>query len=154
MFGQFSDMETLWAEAGQRELAKLQQLADDIPAGLPLGERIERFATSRARVLEALLPVMRAVRLREPTSPQLLANRAVYIKVGDDEVKRVFATELARLDEARRRPLLDALHLAAAGSSWEVLRHDRGLDEAGAREVVHSTLTALLAHCTPEPESP
>lgn len=151
VYGQFSDMETLWAEAGQRELANLQKLADDIPPTLPLAERIDRFAASRARVLEALLPVMRAARLREPTSPQLLANRTVFIKVGDDEVSRIFATELAPLDDAGRRRLLDAVYLATGGPAWEVLRHDRGLDESGARDVVRSTLAAVLAPFTRDP---
>jgi TetR/AcrR family transcriptional regulator of autoinduction and epiphytic fitness len=145
VFGHFSDMETLWAEAGQRELAKLEQLADPIDRDRPLLERVQLFATSRARVLEALLPVMRAARLREPTSPQLMANRALFIRVGEDEVRHVFGAELARLDDGGRRRLLDALYVAAAGPAWEVLRHDRGLDQDAARAVLEFTLLALLA---------
>ena len=144
VFGHFSDMETLWAEAGQRELDKLGRLADEVPPDLPLSERIDRFAASRARVLEALLPVMRAARLREPTSPQLTANRTLFIEVGDDEVRRVFATELAPLEQDEQRALLDALYIAAAGPAWEVLRHDRGLPVDAAEAVVRRTLRALL----------
>lgn len=144
VFGHFSDMETLWAEAGLRELALLERLADAVPADLPLAERIERFAASRARVLERLLPVARAARLREPTSPALLANRELFIAVGDREAAGVFATELAALDEAGRRRLLDMLYVAAAGPTWEVLRHDRGLSPEQAQDVVRATLTALL----------
>ena len=92
VFGHFSDMETLWAEAGQRELAALVELADDIPADLPLAERLERFAASRARVLEKLLPVMRAVRLREPSSPALAANRVLFIAAGEDATHLVVAS--------------------------------------------------------------
>jgi AcrR family transcriptional regulator len=98
VFGHFSDMETLWAEAGQRELAKLEGLAEVIDPDLPLAERIDRFSASRGRVLEALMPVMRAARLREPSSPQLLKNRELYNKVGDDEVAGV----RARARPARR----------------------------------------------------
>jgi hypothetical protein len=54
-------------------------------------------------VLEALMPVMRAARLREPTSPQLLKNRELYNKVGDDEVLQVFARELGPLGETAVR---------------------------------------------------
>lgn len=145
VFGHFSDMETLWAEAGQRELVRLQQLADVIAPALPLEDRIARFAASRARVLERLLPVMRAARLREPTSPALMANRALFISVGDQEVREVFATELAGLPDDAARRLLDTVYLAAAGPTWEVLRHDRGLDREQAEQVVRQTLTALLA---------
>lgn len=144
VFGHFCDMETLWAEAGLRELEKLGRLAGPVPPDLPLAERIERFAASRARVLEALMPVMRAARLREPTSPQLAQNRAMFIQVGDDEVRSVFRTELAPLDDGAQRALLDALYVAAAGPTWEVLRHDRDLDVAAAQAVVRRTLTALL----------
>src|SRR5688500_19715587 len=59
VFGHFSDLETLWAEAGTRELDKLSALTVPVPVELPLAERIALFSASRARTLEALLPVMR-----------------------------------------------------------------------------------------------
>ena len=144
VFGHFSDMETLWAEAGQRELVKLSHLVVPVDPDLPLAERIELYCTSRGRVLEALLPVMRAARLREPTSPQLLKNRQLYIEVGDAEVSEVFATELSALDDAAQRRCLDALYLVSAASAWESLRHDRGLSPEGAVEVVRHGVTCVL----------
>jgi len=149
VFGHFSDMETLWVEAGQRELEALSELADDVPPDLPLAERVGRFAASRARVLEKLLPVMRAARLREPSSPTLRRNRALYVAVGDEEAARVFAAELAGRDEAGRRRLLDGVFVAAGGPTWEALRHDRGLTVAAAQEHVRRHLTALL-----DPDAP
>ncbi|TAL21540.1 MAG: TetR/AcrR family transcriptional regulator, partial [Frankiales bacterium] len=126
VFGHFSDMETLWAEAGQRELDKLGSLATPVDPALPLEQRIELFCSSRARVLEALLPVMRAARLREPSSAQLQRNRELFIAAGDAEVREAFAPELAAMDAPRRAACLDALYLAAGGPSWDALRHDRG----------------------------
>ena len=145
VFGHFSDMETLWAEAGQRELAKLEGLADVIDPGLPLQERIERFSTSRGRVLEALMPVMRAARLREPSSPQLLKNRELYNRVGDDEVLLVFAQELDPLDATARARTLDALYLCSAAAAWEALRHDRGLSVEDATSVMRRLVGAVLS---------
>jgi TetR/AcrR family transcriptional regulator, regulator of autoinduction and epiphytic fitness len=144
VFGHFSDMETLWVEAGQRELQALTDLADEIPPDLPLSERIARFAVSRARVLEKLLPVARAARLREPSSPALAANRVMFIAAGDAEAAAVFAAELDGRDAAARARLLDAVFVAAGGPTWEVLRHDRGLTPADAEAHVARTLTALL----------
>jgi AcrR family transcriptional regulator len=144
VFGHFSDLETLWAQAGARELARLRGLADDVPHDLPLEERIVRFAASRARVLERLLPVMRAARLREPTSPQLAANRVLFVEAGDEEVRSVFAPELAGLDDDAVRRRLVVVHVAAGGSTWEGLRHDRGLAPDAARDVVQTMLQALL----------
>ncbi len=144
VFGHFSDMETLWAEAGQRELDKLGSLVVTIDPCLRLEDRIEQFCASRGRVLEALLPVMRAARLREPGSPQLLRNRELFIQVGDSEVADVFATELAALDATLRARRLDALYLALGGPAWEALRHDRGLAPVRATAVVRDTVTAIL----------
>ncbi len=109
VFGHFSDMETLWAQAGERELAKIAALAD-VPSGdLPLDERFERFCASRARVLEAVLPVFRAARLREHASAALRRNREIFAEAGDAEVGAVFATELAPLDASERAMVLARL---------------------------------------------
>lgn len=149
VYGQFSDMETLWATAGRRELARLGALLEPVPPDLPLAGRVEVFCRSRSRVLEALLPVMRAARLREPFSPQLLRNRAVFIAAGDDELARAFAPELAALDADARASLLDRLYLVCSGPSWESLRHDRGLSADAAAAAVHRSVTALLASAEP-----
>ncbi len=144
VFGHFSDMETLWVEAGQRELLVLTSLADDIAPDLPLAERISRFAASRARVLERLLPVARAARLRELTSAAMAANRVMFIDVGDDEVEMVFATELEGRDEEARRRLLDALFVVAGMPAWESLRYDRSMSPEQAQQHVERHLVALL----------
>ena len=145
VFGHFSDMETLWAEAGQRVMIKLAGLIQPVDPSLPLPERIELFCDSRARVLEALLPVMRAARLREPTSPQLQRNRRMFITAGDAEVHAAFAPELDRLPVDERTCCLDALYLALSGPSWEALRHDRELEPAAAAAVMRSMVSGLLA---------
>lgn len=144
VFGHFSDMETLWAEAGQRELDKIVALADVVPPDLPVDERIDRFAASRARVLEALLPVARAARLREHSSPQLMRNRELFIRLGDDEVDAVFACELADLDAAERAALRTAIYVAAGAPTWELLRHDRGLTVPEATEQMRRTVRRVV----------
>ena len=136
VFGHFSDMETLWAQAGERELAKIAVLAD-VPSGeLPLDERLDRFCTSRARVLEAVLPVFRAARLREHASAALRRNREIFAEAGDAEVGAVFATELAPLDPSERAMVLAAFHVVAGAPAWELLRCQRGLDLDRATDVL------------------
>jgi len=141
VYGHFSDLETLYAEAGERELQRLYAVAEVVPPDLPLDERIERFCRSRARVLDYLLPVMKATRLREPFSPQLVRNRERYVASADAEVARVFAAELAGPGGPR---LLDALYLATGGPAWDALRTDRRLDPPDAEAVMRRTVTALL----------
>lgn len=142
VYGHFNDMETLYAEAGERELRRLYAVAEVVPADLPLAERVDQFCRSRARVLEYLMPVMRATRLREPFSPQLARNRARYIASADAEVARVFAQELSG---PRGAAMLDALYLATGGPAWDALRTDRHLDPSAAEGVMRRTVSALLA---------
>jgi AcrR family transcriptional regulator len=144
VYGHFTDMETLYAEAGERELQRLYAVADVVPSDLPLAERVPAFCRSRARVLEYLMPVMRATRIREPFSPQLLRNRHRYIASADAEVARVFAPELARLPDLEAAALLDALYLATGGPAWDALRGDRALDPDRALAVMTRTVEALL----------
>jgi TetR/AcrR family transcriptional regulator of autoinduction and epiphytic fitness len=142
VYGHFNDMETLYAEAGERELRRLYAVAEVVAPELPLAERIERFCRSRARVLEYLMPVMRATRIREPFSPQLARNRARYIASADAEVERIFAGELRGVGGPRT---LDALYLATGGPAWDALRTDRHLDPSEAEAVMRRTVTALLS---------
>lgn len=144
VYGHFTDMETLYAEAGERELRRLYAVAETVPVDLPRSERIEQFCRSRARVLEYLMPVMRATRLREPFSSQLTRNRRRFIASGDAEVARVFARELDALAVDARRAVLDALYLATSGPAWDALRVDRALDPTGAEAVMRRTVRALL----------
>lgn len=143
VYGHFRDLETLYAEAGERELHRLYAVADVVGIDLPLADRIELFCRSRARVLEYLMPVMRATRLREPYSPQLLRNRARYISAGDAEVRRVFAVELAQAGSSQVA-LVAALYLATGGPAWDALRGDRELDPDEALAVMRRTVAALL----------
>ncbi|MBC7374543.1 MAG: TetR/AcrR family transcriptional regulator [Frankiales bacterium] len=140
VFGHFSDMETLWAEAGARELEKLGELAVPIDPTLPLADRIELFCASRARTLEALLPVMRAARLREHTSAALTRNRELFIAAGDDELTHAFAAELPLLGPDS----LHALYLVAAAGGWESLRLDRGLGVEPAADLMRRIVTRLI----------
>ena len=144
VFGHFSDMETLWAQAGEREYAKLSALADVPGSDLPLDERVERFCASRARVLEAVLPVLRAARLREHASAALQRNREIFAAAGDAEVLAVFATELDPLDEAERAVVLSAFHVVAGFPAWELLRSQRGLDLDEAADVLRRTVRRIV----------
>lgn len=144
VYVQFSDMETLWAAAGRRELARLGALSEPVSLDLDLADRIEGFSRSRSRTLEALMPVMRATRPREPSSPQLMRNRALFIAAGDEEVARFFSPELDRLPAPARKAVLDALYLVSSAPAWESLRHDRGLSVDEARAAICNALTALL----------
>ena len=144
VYGHFADMEALYAESGEREIAKLASVAIPVPTDLPYVDRVDAFAAGRARVLEWLLPVMRAAALREHTSPSLLANRQRFVARGDAEVRQVFGRELSVLSAAQCSDVLDAIHQVAGGPAWLALRVDRDLSPEQAATLLARTLTPVL----------
>lgn len=79
MLGHFCDVETLWAEAGEREPA-IVELADELPCDLPLEERIESLCFSRARVLH--------VAAGAPTWELLRHDRRLTLEQATEQVRR------------------------------------------------------------------
>lgn len=145
VYGHFADMESLFAEAGDRELSKVIALTDAISCALPLEERIARLAATRSRVLEAMLATMRAAALREGLSRQLQQNRDRFVAAGDAQVWQVLRPELRRLPDLDRAMVLNLVHHVAGGHAWFSLRIDRGLGVTDAERVLHRALRAVLA---------
>lgn len=145
VYGHFADAESLFAEAGERELQALGRIGEPVDPALPLPDRVARFAHRRALVLERLLPVYRASRLRQPFSRAIRSTRDRYVAASDEEVDGVFADRFAVLPADRRTRLRHAVYAVACAAAWDVLRDDRGLDPAQAEVVLRCTLASLLA---------
>jgi TetR/AcrR family transcriptional regulator, regulator of autoinduction and epiphytic fitness len=139
----FRDMETLFAATGRR-LAEIQAAEHrDIPATLPLPERITAFCAQRARMLELLAPAARAAATREPFSPQLRQNRKTEIERVRAEIAELFATELDAAGPARTA-VHDALLVASTYGSWAMTRDQLGHDVTAATGLMRLTVTAIL----------
>ncbi len=144
VYGHFADMESLYAEAGERELLIVAGMVRPVDPSTDVSRRLHEFATDRAAVLEHLLPLMRAAVMRAPGSPQLRSLRLRFLELGDEQVMTTFEAELAALGLASRTEALDVAHLVAGGNAWEALRVDRRLGEAAAAGVMERTLRAGL----------
>jgi TetR/AcrR family transcriptional regulator of autoinduction and epiphytic fitness len=149
VYGHFADLENLYAEAGQRAMAQVRDVAiaftagwADDPARLPLEVRARRFAEARAVALEWLLPITRAAALREGLSPQMQRNREQFVALGDSEVRTLFAPELARLEPAGAVRAVHALHVVAGGPAWGALRQDRRLEPPAAAALLGDLVVA------------
>jgi TetR/AcrR family transcriptional regulator, regulator of autoinduction and epiphytic fitness len=142
---QFTDMETLLVEAIRRDNEILSSLLERIDPDQPLNRRVTQLVGQRARVFEHMTPTWRAARVNEPFSEPLRRNRAQALAAARSELESVFARELSRLTEDRRRLLLDGLHAISIWSFWESLRTDLGLGPARATELVSAAFTTLLA---------
>ncbi len=144
VFQHFKDVESLFAALADRQRERLAPLAARVPGDGPLSKRLDAFVATRARLLEVIAPLRRAALLMEPFSHELGARLAAFRRLKAEEVRRVFAPELARRSPAARRRLLAALVAASSWSTWQALRDHQGLSRAEARHVLHHTLGALL----------
>jgi TetR/AcrR family transcriptional regulator, regulator of autoinduction and epiphytic fitness len=142
---QFSDMETLLVEAIRRDNEILSSLLERIDPDQPLARRVALFVGQRSRVFEQMAPTWRAARINEPFSEPLRRNKSLTLAAARSELEAVFALELSRLTEDKRRLLLDGLHAISIWSFWESLRSDLGLAPARATELVTAAFTTLLA---------
>jgi TetR/AcrR family transcriptional regulator, regulator of autoinduction and epiphytic fitness len=142
---QFADMEALLVEATKRDDEILHAMREPIDPDEPLATRITLFVRGRARILEYLTPSWRAARLQLPFSAQLQSYNAGLLTMAKEEVEKVFAPELTKLDDSRRRQLIDGLHAISIWSFWESLRTEVGLGPRQARDLVRTTFAAMLA---------
>ena len=140
----FSDKESLYAETAHREATRLRALREDIDPGLPLPERITRFAEQRALILEKLSPVAQAARLREASSPQLRASRDTYYALARANIEHTFGTELARYGESAGRDLTDQLLVVTSWSTWNTMRQELGIGYRRACELMAETVRGLF----------
>lgn len=146
VYVRFEDLDAVYVEAARRQWERIAELAGPVPVDGPLDVRRMAFVDQRAEILETAARVRRAAELQEPFSPALAGTLTWARNLARDQITRVFAPELGARRGAARDRLLDALDAATGFGTWDVLRRQRGLDPAAARQVLDDMVTALLAH--------
>jgi TetR/AcrR family transcriptional regulator of autoinduction and epiphytic fitness len=144
VFQHFADLEDLFATVADRQFAVFQGIPPLPEATEPLEQRIEGFVERRTLVLERIGPVRRAAVLQAPFSAVVRERLERVRRAGIGEVERVFAAELAVLQEPLRAELVAALHASTAWTNWENLRSEQGLSVDAARRCYVRMLRALL----------
>jgi TetR/AcrR family transcriptional regulator of autoinduction and epiphytic fitness len=129
LFHHFADLEELFAEVADRQLARVLERFPIVRASGSARERATALAGQRAGLHEFVTPVRRAALRLEPTSRAIAKRLAWARALLRRDVARVFAAELG---------------LAASWSAWEQLRRHAGLSVPKARDAVRRTLLALL----------
>lgn len=147
IFNHFADLAELYDAVVEVGMERCAPLLEEIPADLPLGERVDRLVAVRARFFEATSPFTRAL-----TAQALVGSaRDQAARVSRDalrlqkaDVRRIFAAELAGLDVSERGDALESLATIVSPSTWEFLRRSQGLSLARARSITKRTLSAVL----------
>jgi AcrR family transcriptional regulator len=144
VFAHFASLDDLYRAAVERATALVLALLSPIDPGRPLEDRIEELADQRARVAEEIGPLRRAARLQEPFSPTLAEARRFARQASYEQVERVFAGELSRLDPGARRRCTAAVDALVSGEAWDLLRQTHVLSPGEARRAVGDAVRAVL----------
>ena len=144
VFQHFSDLEELYLAAGKREMAKVKPMLAAIDSRLPRDERVARFVSQRVQALEAMAPVAKAARLREPFSVQLRANRDGLKRQFRNGIEETFAPELRTMMRDRRDDLVEAILAAGSFSAWYALREEQRLEVDRAEAVLGLVVGRLV----------
>jgi len=144
VFQHFEDLEQIFAEAGSLEAAKLKPLLRPIEVALLFEVRLDTFIELRSQLLEAIDPVARASRLREPFSAQLRVNRDLFFNAAREQCVETFAPEIGNHPRRVRQQVADGAAVASSWTTWFGLREEMGLAKDQAAAVVQTMLVQLL----------
>lgn len=144
LWGNFNDLETLFAVTGAEVMRRQDAMIAPIDADLPLTERLGAYCRQRAEVLEFIAPFARSSEIRAPFSRQLQRNRVWYLHGVRSEAEKLFARELAGLDDVRRREVVQALGITLTWPTWVSLRDVMRLSIPDATSVMSRMVGALL----------
>ena len=138
----FDDLETLLVEAGRRDLEIARSFVTPIEASLPTVARVDALVEQRAKMFEEMAPPWRAARVHVPFSAQLQSNRDTLMELAREQLRELFAPELAAADDPQA--MLDALHVASSWATWETMRTDAKLDVGRAKKALRWWLSQLF----------
>lgn len=150
----FADMEALLESTAAVVLARQESRSRPVDPGLERTDRVVAFVRQRASLLEWVAPYARASQLREQSSPVLRDYRNRHIRLVAEEVRVLFAPELAGLGRTARSDVVAAVAAATTWGAWTSLRDHLGLSRRRSQAVLVRTVTALLDDASPAHRSP
>jgi TetR/AcrR family transcriptional regulator of autoinduction and epiphytic fitness len=116
-----------------------------VDPGLPRAERVAVFVSRRVQALEAMAPVAKAARLREPFSDQLRANRDGLKQHFRVCIEESFSPDLEALPRRQREDFVEAVLAIGSFSTWYALREEQRLDVRAAERVLRLMVECLVA---------
>ncbi len=123
---------------------RIARMHDGVVSEGPLSLRLDRFVAARADYLEITTGVRRAAALVADQSNVVIEGIRMLQKQRRREVERAFSHELDAMAVELRDDSLEALHVLASGSAWDMMRRDQGLTRHQATAVMRAGLHALV----------
>ena len=106
--------------------------------------KVAALVDQRFRLFEAVGHAATVSRLRSPFQPLLAAELSQNRKYLRKQVQRLFAPELAAMDEARVVSALAAADVLTSFESYQLLVQHRAMPEGQAKRVMADALAVLL----------
>ncbi|HEY7917893.1 MAG TPA: TetR/AcrR family transcriptional regulator [Acidimicrobiales bacterium] len=106
--------------------------------------KVAALVDQRLRLFEAVGHAATVSRLRSPFQPLLAAELTQNRKYLRNQLRRLFAPELAGMDEVRVDSALAAADVLTSFESYQLLVEHRAMPEPQAKRVMADALTVLL----------
>lgn len=145
VFRYFEDLEELYRVAIQRQYESLTEALriSEIGQGT-LERRVDVIVEKRLELWDLAANVFRVGHMKAPVEPVLFENHQLNLARTHLQIERHFAPELDAMEPARREAVAEALVVAVAMETMEMLRFTRELSREQAGETMRTMLMGLL----------
>lgn len=144
LFNHFSSVDALYFALVDLQRARILAVTRHVDPQLPLDERLDGFASTRAELYEFISPMRRAAVIRARDSTVIADALRDYRKTLRTRAHDLFAAELAALPRGVRRARRHALGAVSAWSCWASWRTEQQLSVDDARTALRESVASLL----------
>jgi len=145
VFQHFADTAQLYLEVLERVVSTLIGETPDLNRQWPLDQRIAVVVGHRAERYEAVRPMWTFMQTLQRRSAEAAARIVAFYAGNREQIADSFSPELSALAGEKRERTLNALSVALAPESWNVLRERLGLTVDQAREEWHFIVKAVFS---------
>lgn len=139
VFRHFSDMDSLYGEMAAILQAQFAAIAEQPFKATHWRDQVIELVERRAQAFERMAPYLRAGVVHRHQSAILREGHTRFVAA-----LRALLVKRLPPDVAKDEILVDAIDLLISFEAWHRLRQEQRLSPAQARQVVGSTVTALL----------
>jgi AcrR family transcriptional regulator len=151
VFRYFDDVDDLCRAAIERQQERVAGLlALEAERDAPLTARVVAAVEHRQRLFDAIGAVATVARLRAPFQPALAIQLERGRRALREQLRRLFAPELAALGPTKAARVLAAVDVLCSFEAHDLLRNDQRHGGGDAAAVLTHALHALLAPELPE----
>ena len=140
VFRHFSDMDSLYREMAAILQVQFAAIAEQPFKSTQWRDQVLELVERRAQAFERMAPYLRAGVVHRHQSAILREGHARFVAV-----LRALLVKRLPPDVARDQVLVDAIDMLISFETWHRLRQEQRLSPAQARQVICSTVNALLA---------